>query len=94
MSVLLEETNSVFPDKINVKNLKTALTNFKGRNWKGSAKCNEWTVSNGGYDLWFEIYYNNTPVMQCIAGELNWCHNEHPSCTEELLAITKKIMNL
>lgn len=102
MSVLLEEidsrtkseTTSIFPNKISVKNLKTALANFKGKNWKNSAKCSNWTVSKGGYDLWFEIYYNNIPVMQCIADKLNWCYSERPSCTEELLAVTKKIMNL
>ncbi len=79
--------------KNEIRSLKTALTNFKGRNWKGRTKCGNWAVANGGYDLWFEVYYNDVPVMQCVAGELSWCTNPQ-SFTEEALAVTKKIMNL
>ena len=29
-----------------------------------------WKVAKGGYDLWFEVYYNDVSKIQCIDGEL------------------------
>ena len=48
--------------------LKTALKNFE-KNGE-YAKCKDWSIANGGYDLWFEIYYNGYTVLQCINGKL------------------------
>lgn len=31
----------------------------------------KWYIGNGGYDLWYEIYYNGLPVIQCINGRVN-----------------------
>lgn len=32
-----------------------------------------WTIAEGGYDRWFDIYYNHnhSPVADCIAGEVS-----------------------
>lgn len=32
-----------------------------------------WTISEGGNDRWFDIYYNHnhSPVADCIAGEVS-----------------------
>lgn len=29
-----------------------------------------WSVARGGYDLWFEVYYDNIPIVDCTDGEL------------------------
>lgn len=34
------------------------------------AKCGNWSIASGGYDLWWEIYYKGYTVLQCIDGEL------------------------
>lgn len=61
--------------------LKTALKNFDedGR----YAKCGNWSIANGGYDLWFEIYYDGYTVLQCINGKLQGGFRPIPEFTEE-----------
>lgn len=48
--------------------LKKALNDFEinGR----YAECGYWTIARGGYDCWWEIYYQGYTVLQCINGEL------------------------
>lgn len=29
-----------------------------------------WQISNGGYDLWYEIYYVDEPVIKCVDGKV------------------------
>lgn len=38
------------------------------------AKSGHWHIANGGYDLDWELYYDDVPVVQCIAGELENGH--------------------
>ena len=53
---------------INFRGLKSVLEKFNdnGRYAKGT----HWSIANGGYDLWWELYYDNIPILQCVAGEL------------------------
>lgn len=30
-----------------------------------------WAVASGGYDLWFEVYYDNIPILDCVDGEID-----------------------
>lgn len=39
--------------------------------WKGSFSNGNWKIVKGGYDLWFELYYRDHPVVQCIDGKLS-----------------------
>lgn len=55
--------------------LKTALNQFDKTG--KYTKCGNWSIANGGYDLWWEIYYNGYTVLQCVAGKL--CGNFRPS---------------
>ena len=50
--------------------LKDALKTFDEHGWKGSFTREFWTIGNGGYDCWFELYYKGQPVASCIAGVL------------------------
>lgn len=50
--------------------LRLLLQIFDKYGWKGSYSIGNWSIANGGYDLWFEIYYNQIAQIQCIAGEL------------------------
>lgn len=34
------------------------------------AGCGKWTIGKGGYDLWWEIYYDNQCVLRCVASEV------------------------
>lgn len=52
-------------------NFKRMLLRFDNNGWKGRYNEGPWSIANGGYDLWFEIYYNNTLVAQCIDGEVS-----------------------
>ena len=51
--------------------LTPCLTKFDEYGWVGSFSKNNWRVANGGYDLWFELYYNNIPIVDCVAGKLS-----------------------
>lgn len=50
--------------------LKDVLKTFDEHGWKGSFTRESWTIGNGGYDCWFELYYKGQPVASCIAGVL------------------------
>lgn len=36
------------------------------------ASYGKWSCGNGGYDQWFEIYYNGTAVCDCVKGRCEW----------------------
>lgn len=48
--------------------LRNVLRKFDENNWEGEYKVKNWSIANGGYDKWFELYYNGTPVAECIDG--------------------------
>ncbi len=48
------------------------------------SKCGKWSIANGGYDLWWEIYYEDYPVLQCVAGELREGFGPFPPFTEDI----------
>lgn len=50
--------------------LKDVLKTFDEHGWKGSFTRESWTIGNGGYDCWFELYYKGQPVASCLAGVL------------------------
>lgn len=50
--------------------LTSVLKAFDRNGWKGSFVSGEWKISNGGYDLWFELYYSGNVVAQCVDGRL------------------------
>lgn len=52
-------------------NFKRLLLRFDEHGWKGRFNEGPWSIANGGYDLWFEIYYENEPIAQCIAGKVS-----------------------
>ena len=66
---------------IRFSGLRTALEKFE-ENGK-YAKCGKWSIANGGYDLWWEIYYEGYTVLQCIDGELQGGFRPIPEFTEE-----------
>ena len=48
--------------------LKLAYRTYRNNGRLG--KRGPWKVARGGYDLWFEVYYDELPVVDCVAGEL------------------------
>ena len=54
--------------KYRLSNLKKALKAFE-ENGK-YAKCGDWSVAAGGYDLQFIVYYQENEVLRCIGNEL------------------------
>lgn len=67
---------------ISFKGLKSALKKFD-ENGK-YARCGHWSIANGGYDLYWEIYYKGCPVLQCIAGEVSGGLRPFQEFTEEV----------
>ena len=37
----------------------------------------KWSIANGGYDLDWELYYNNVPFMSKVDGENAKFHNSY-----------------
>lgn len=51
-------------------NFRRMVRNFMyGSN--GVYKSGDWQIANGGYDLWFEIYYKGRCFIRCVAGVLS-----------------------
>lgn len=48
--------------------LRKAFQTYSNNGYVG--RRGNWKVAQGGYDLWFEVYYDNMPVVDCIDGEL------------------------
>lgn len=59
---------SFIPEK---SSLRYVLKKFMEMDWKGVSRSGSWHIANGGYDLWFELYYNNTPVADCVDGAVS-----------------------
>ncbi len=54
-------------DKRYKGNLRSLMQRFSyGK--KETYKDGDWSVSVGGYDLWFEVYLEDVPVFSCIGG--------------------------
>ncbi len=66
---------------INFSGLRTALKKFEENGEQ--AKCGKWCIAKGGYDLWWEIYYEGYTVLQCIYGELEGGFRLMSELTEE-----------
>lgn len=57
--------NKFYEDIQDVEDLKQALQEYdKNGNY---AKCGIWEVNTGGYDLWWQVCENGTPVIECYA---------------------------
>lgn len=78
---------------INFSGLRNALEQFEDNG--NYAKCGKWSIAKGGYDLWWEIYYEGYTVLQCIAGELEGGFRPIPEFTEEAeLELVSKVKNV
>jgi hypothetical protein len=51
----------------------------------------DWKIAEGGYDLWFEIYYKDILKVQCIDGELE-VGNSADIDSEKVLQMVKEIL--
>lgn len=61
--------------------LESVLKSFDSHGWQGTFSSGNWRISNGGYDLWFELSYNGQVVAQCNAGEV--CTDFSPEIPEK-----------
>lgn len=59
---------------------------------KDSYRSGNWSLGVGGYDLWFEIYYDDIPVIQCIDGYLEICNNNMDIDFDKSISIIKEIL--
>lgn len=53
---------------IDFRGFRNILRRFDENGYHVSAT--HWSMAKGGYDRWWEIYYDNMPVMNCIAGTI------------------------
>ena len=65
-------------DKITLRGLKAALERFDEDGIFAATK--HWSIAKGGYDMWWQLYYNENgsfvvgiPIVECINGELQDC---------------------
>lgn len=71
--------------------LNNVLKEFDNHGWKGTHFIVPWKICNGGYDLWFELYYQGEPVASCINGKLESNFGLEQSDKEELFDRILKI---
>lgn len=73
--------------------LKTALNKFNN-NGK-YVKCMDWSIASGGYDLWWEIYYQDYTVLQCVDGELIGGFRPIPEFNDKMeVKLIEKVKNI
>lgn len=51
--------------KISTRGLRTLLEKFNEDGKR--VEQTHWSIGRGGYDLWWELYYDGTPVVDCHA---------------------------
>ena len=57
---------------IKLNGLRSVLHRFEEDGYCVSGK--HWKIARGAYDLYFEVSYDNTPVIDCVCNELtNLC---------------------
>jgi len=71
--------------KISVSGLRNILRRFNANGT--SAKSGAWEIGAGGYDLWWEISYNGTPVVDCVDGKLERVGTLSTDAYEQLKSI-------
>lgn len=61
--------------EISKNQLKEVLQRYKDSDGNSPIVISEddWTIAEGGYDKWWEIYYgrDSRPVAECIAGNVS-----------------------
>ena len=68
--VLLDVMTAKNEEEAEICQLCLLLQIFDERGWKGTYSVGNWTITNGGYDLWFEIYYNSILKVECVDGKV------------------------
>ncbi|WP_252241624.1 hypothetical protein [Clostridium sp. ZBS18] len=71
--------------------LKRLITRYNNGN-NNSYKDGKWSLAVGGYDLWFELYYNNIPVIQCIDGYLEVCNDNMDIDYDKSISTIKELL--
>jgi hypothetical protein len=74
--------------KIYLSGLQVALRRFE-QDGK-YAKCGHWSIAKGGYDLWWELYWDGYAVLQCVSGKLIGGFRPIPEFTED---VEQKVIN-
>ena len=79
--------------KISFAGLKSVLRKFET---SGEYVCEgNWSIAKGGYDLYWEIYYQGVTVLQCVCNELEGGFRSIPEfddkAEEKLINIVKDI---
>ena len=77
--LLLEKQNWLFnvqDEDIKLTGLKQCIEMFATGSRKKYTR-GKWSIANGGYDLDWELYYNNVPFMSKVDGENAKFHNSY-----------------
>ena len=68
--------------------LKKLLNRYKDGNGNHYTD-GDWSIGKGGYDLWFEIYYQNIPKFQCVDGVIQVGNSDNIDVKKCLKTITE-----
>lgn len=60
-------------EAVNMGGVKNMLRTYNAKG--GSVKNGPWRICDGAYDLWFELYYNETPILGCTDNICKWYSN-------------------
>ena len=60
-------------ESVNMGGFKNMLRTYNAKG--GSVKNGPWRICDGAYDLWFELYYNDTPILGCTDNICKWYSN-------------------
>lgn len=73
LKALYAPNESKQTESVNMGGFKNMLHAYNAKG--GSVKNGPWRICDGAYDLWFELYYNETPILGCTDNICKWYSN-------------------
>lgn len=85
-----EEINeSATPKRFMLSGLKDVLRRFDENGT--FAKKGVWHIAKGGYDLWWELYYEGQPIIDCVYGKMSIVNDYGYTNIKDVINIIKSI---
>lgn len=79
----------MYANKFYLRGLESCLKKFDEDGHFSS--CGRWSIARSGYDLYFILYYDNLPIVECVCNELKVLKDNYFTNTNEVIKTIKSI---
>jgi len=74
--------------------IQELLQVFDEHGWKGNYSVGRWSIANGGYDLWFQIYEDGIAKIECVDGKVSVCSKMDADTEQVMQCVLETFRNL